>query len=154
NSPAVRPALMEGLRSPQAPVRQFCYQTLAAGGPLSPDVVEPAARDPSPVVRRWIAGQIARGEAPASDDLRRALIRDRAAIVSTTIIRWLGDGDIGRFRDDLLGLAFSDTRSVRHAARFALRNEGIDFVALARRRIAAEGQLVAPGIVATLAETA
>lgn len=153
SSEPVRPVLMQQLRSEQPSVRLFRYQILAESGELRKASVQAAAQDPSPAIRRWIAGRVARGEQPAPDDLRRALIRDRSAFVSTTMVRWLSEDDVRRFRDDLTELAFANARTIRRAARFKLRGEAIDFAALARERLIASGGAVAPGVVATLADT-
>lgn len=153
-SEAARPALMEAIDADRPQVRVFAYTILASAGRLEPEVVARAAGDQSPIVRRWIAHRIVRGDSAAPDDVWRSLLHENSGLASTPMVRWLSEAEVSRFHADLLELSFSDRRVVRHAARFKLRDRGMDFAGTARDRLTARPvQDAGPGLVATLGET-
>lgn len=150
-----RSVLEAGLDSVDAHQRLFVYRVWQAELWNRPDLIEQASADPSPRVRRWLAGCIGRRELHASRDTLLLLLADRSTMVSRLIIRSLDEQACADFRDSLIALSFSDVRPVRGSARYAAERSGpFDFAAACRRTIESSAAAeVSPGVVGCLAET-
>lgn len=150
-SPENRSALLEALDSPRVGQRLFAYEMLSI---LSQhDLMERAACDPSPRVRLWLVGQLSEAQIAENPRLLIMLAHDKAISVSAAAVARLSPEQIELFRDDILELAFAPARSVRLAARYALREKSIDWAAECRIRVEQAGaDDIAPGVVACLGE--
>lgn len=146
--------LRSGLGSQDMRERRYCLRLLAGVAGCDQEVVRAALGDPDPGIRAWLAGRVISGRVGADRKVLRVLLSDAASVVSTKMIRALGEQEIEEHADLLLELACSDARPVRESARFALRSigrAGID--RYARRLISgAQEHGVRSGWVAALAE--
>ncbi|MEO1278517.1 MAG: hypothetical protein AAFV77_06150 [Planctomycetota bacterium] len=151
----VRNAVLAGL-DPSGPSRRrrFCFDVLGDLVIADDRLLQMAIGDHDPPVRVLLARELAARPETLTDDLLDRLLGDHASTVATTMIRSLPRTTLLEHRQALQECAVADSRSVREAARFVLRDlDGFDPAASARmlmQRTAAER--VRPGWVATLGE--
>ncbi|MCC5821902.1 MAG: HEAT repeat domain-containing protein [Phycisphaerales bacterium] len=150
-----RQVLEAGLCSADAGERSFCYRVLQPEFGHRPELVAQASLDPSPHIRRWLAGCIVRREVHATRETLLTLLSDQSTMVARLVIRSLDDASCAQYRHELIALSFSDARPVRQSARYAVQRAGpFDFADACRRTIeaSAAGEISA-GVVGCLAES-
>ncbi len=147
--------LEAGLDHERATTRRYCMGLLLECQDARRDLLDRILQDPDPVVRRWLAFRVIRGDVQVAEDTLRRLLVDRASSVSTVVLRSLSDEQTVHFTPELIELSLADARPVRESAQWALKSQGwTHFAEEARSRISSERRdSVAPGWVATLGET-
>lgn len=147
--------LEAGLDHERATTRRYCMSLLLGRQDAQLDLVDRILQDPDPMIRRWFAFRVVRGDVQVAEGTLRRLLVDRASSVSTVVLRSLSDEQTVHFTQELIELSLADVRPVRESARWALKSRGwTHFAEEARSRISSKPRDgVAPGWVATLGET-
>ena len=111
-------SIKDGVSDPWVTKRRFCLNLLIRDPDWHPFVVETAIRDRDQSIRRWLARQIVQGELHASDEIKRELMFDRSAIVSTTMLRSLDIEAARAIEKDIIHLTTHPSAPVRASAQF------------------------------------
>lgn len=151
-SPESRAAIHRALESKHAPCRLRAYRILE--DQMDEPTWTQAATDPDSSIRHWSVRQLSRSALVVPPERVARLLRDKANIVSAAMIRTLTPAQAIEQRDVLIDLVFSDSLTVRNAARFALCITAMpDLAVEARLRLAASDPVSAPsGVLASLGE--
>ena len=110
------------LKAHDSQKRLFAYRLFADRLPTDRQLQELAANDPEQSIRAWFASQINRFEPSVYEYWMYRLLRDSSTMVACQLIRNLDDQNKAHYEDALLEAGFSDSRPIRNAARFALRD--------------------------------